>query len=263
MPFPERPRVIFKNSVLDNVICQVRFPPILKIDSEVPSVFQDSIREKFPLYNEKVEQRLDLPSPLKDPASGVVMSSFPKPTIGKNHEFATEDGIWKAYLTRTFLSFTTSKYVRWEEFKERFSFVFASFLSTYKPPFFTRIGLRYVDIFDRSKLNLKDAHWNDLLQPYILGLLASPIESSIRNCVTNHDVALSDNQSFVRIATSFVYNMETKEQCFKVDSDFHLDRNCPPENAIAMLDFFNSKASRLIQWMITDKLRTALEPQAQ
>ena len=55
MPFPEKQRVIYKKNPLNKVICQFRFPPILRIDSEIPSSFQDSIRSDFPLYQEKIE----------------------------------------------------------------------------------------------------------------------------------------------------------------------------------------------------------------
>ena len=49
MPFPEATRVIYHKNPLTDVICQLRFPPILKIDSEIPSLFQDTIREQYPL----------------------------------------------------------------------------------------------------------------------------------------------------------------------------------------------------------------------
>ena len=55
MPFPETERVIYEKNPLNKVICQLRYPPILRIDSEVPSKFQDAIIDNFPLYNEKVE----------------------------------------------------------------------------------------------------------------------------------------------------------------------------------------------------------------
>ena len=54
MPFPETSqKIIYKKNPLDRVICQLRFPPILKIDTELPDKFQESIRNDFPEFQEK------------------------------------------------------------------------------------------------------------------------------------------------------------------------------------------------------------------
>src|SRR5579883_3208137 len=47
--FPLSPRVIYANAPLVQVIAQVRFPPILKIEGQPPAEFQDRIRRIFPL----------------------------------------------------------------------------------------------------------------------------------------------------------------------------------------------------------------------
>lgn len=48
MPFPEYPRYRYEKHTLQNVICQLRFPTILRIGTEQPSDFQDSIRDRLP-----------------------------------------------------------------------------------------------------------------------------------------------------------------------------------------------------------------------
>ena len=47
MAFPEVERVIYERNPLDEVICQLRFPAILKID-EPPIAFQEQIRTRYP-----------------------------------------------------------------------------------------------------------------------------------------------------------------------------------------------------------------------
>lgn len=58
MPFPDVPRVIYEINPLDEVICQLRFPPVLKIDTEVPAGFQEQIRDDYPFYESKSPLRL-------------------------------------------------------------------------------------------------------------------------------------------------------------------------------------------------------------
>ena len=50
MPFPESERVVFRRNTLAEVICQLRFPPILEIAAKDPAAFQEQIRAEYPLY---------------------------------------------------------------------------------------------------------------------------------------------------------------------------------------------------------------------
>jgi uncharacterized protein (TIGR04255 family) len=59
MPFPEIERIVYRNNPLTEVVCQLRFPPILSIESELPVKFQDAIREMYPSFQEKVELPLN------------------------------------------------------------------------------------------------------------------------------------------------------------------------------------------------------------
>ena len=45
MPFPVTKRIIYKKNPLVEVICQLRFPPILSIDTEIPARFQGAIKK--------------------------------------------------------------------------------------------------------------------------------------------------------------------------------------------------------------------------
>ena len=67
MPFPETQRVLYKKNPLRNVICQLCFPPILSIDSEMPAQFQECIRSSFPSFNETLEFQLPVQAGLNAP----------------------------------------------------------------------------------------------------------------------------------------------------------------------------------------------------
>ena len=51
MIFPDTPRETYRHNPLKEVICQLRFPPILKITTASPAEFQEKIRSNFPLYS--------------------------------------------------------------------------------------------------------------------------------------------------------------------------------------------------------------------
>ncbi|MBC8182975.1 TIGR04255 family protein [candidate division KSB1 bacterium] len=262
MPFPEVKRVIYKKNPLHQVICQLRFPPILKVDAEIPSIFQEKIRGEFPNFKETTEVNMELPEGIKGQIPLPLISHLAKPTSNKNFEFSSEDNTWKINLTRTFIAITCNKYHRWEEFKDKFQKPLKIFTEIYSPSYYSRIGLRYIDVIKRSVLGLQNSNWSELLQPYVLGLLSSSdIEQQIEDFINTYEINLSDGESNVRILTRFIEFDKNGEKCFTIDSDFHCTKKIEINNAMGKLDFFNERATRLIQWCITEKLHKSMEPQ--
>lgn len=262
MPFPKAPRVIYKKNPLDKVICQIKFPPILKIDGEIPDLFQDKIRSVFPKYSEAINKQIDIPQELIRKIPLEIIGGFPRILDKKNHEFTSEDDIWTINLTGTFIAFSCSKYTRWEDFFQKFKMPFKKFLDIYSPSYIARIGLRYLDVIRLSVLNLTNSKWSELLKPHILGLLSSPdVENRIDVFENRQEILLSDNASKVRIITSFVEHIEEHEKCFMIDSDFFNETRMGIEEVWDKLDYFHQRASRLLQWCIAEKLHDAMEPQ--
>ena len=89
-------RCIYENNQLGEVICQLRFPEILTIQTELPAKFQEAIRSVFPRYGLRKE---------KNPNGET-----------NNYQFSTDDGAWRVNLTSKFISLSTSRYRNWEEF---------------------------------------------------------------------------------------------------------------------------------------------------
>lgn len=261
MPFPENKRILYKKNPLDRVICQLRFPAILRIETEIPSEFQEKIRRNFPNFLEKSEVKVEMPMNV----SGQVGSDFPvqlTPKASKNYEFSSENEEWTFNLTRSFIALTTSNYTRWEQFKEILSKPLQAFVDIYAPEHLPRIGLRYIDIIKRSKLGLEGVSWNELLQPYVLGMLSTDtVGKNIEGYESKNEIKLEDGTSVVRIITSLIQDAETEEICFLIDSDFFTTTKTKIDQAIDKLDYFNARGSRLIQWCITERLHTAMEPE--
>jgi len=262
MPFPEVKRVIYKKNPLDRVICQLRFPPILKIDAEIPAEFQDKVRTEFPNYSEKTEFKIE-PSPrIKGQIPVELLSQVLQSTSTKNYEFSSEDGQWKINLTRTFIALTAHKYERWENFKKKLEIPLTALNEIYSPVHFSRIGLRYMDVIQRSTLGLDGVSWTELLQPHILGFLGSPeISEFVKNLESAYEIALSDKESTVRMVTRLVEDEDKSEICYMIDSDFFNSKKMSINDTISKLDYFNRRASRLIQWCITERLHKSMEPQ--
>jgi uncharacterized protein (TIGR04255 family) len=255
MPLPVAKRVIYEKNLLDRVICQLRFPPILKIEKEIPADFQDRIREQFPQYRQKEELPVPIPTQLQINLPGEFQS--------KNHEFSSEDGKWTVNLTRTFIALTTRDYRRWEDFQEHLNGPVAALRDMYQPVYFSRVGLRYIDIIRRSELGIdKDEPWSELLDPHLLGLLCSScaVANDIRAFETTYELLLEDKRSVVRVATALAEQQNSKEEFFVIDSDFYNTEKTDAARVNEKLDYFHERASRLIQLLATEKLQKAMKP---
>lgn len=262
MPFPESERVLYERNPLAQVICQLRFPSILRIDAEVPAKFQDAIRADFPMCrgSEDVELlQVEFPEEIRK----LLGTNLPFRTAKSAHTFTTDDGQWQVSLTRDWLALTAMKYERWEKFRERLRVPLEALQEIYSPPFFTRVGLRYQDVLRRSALHLDEVSWHDLLQPHIGGELAVPeIASAIEHVHRQTRIRIDDRPSHVQIRHGFARRGDSPEVCYLIDSDFYTEQRTGVNDAETILDEFNRYAGRLFRWCITERLHTAMGPRS-
>ena len=262
MPFPDAPRVIYENNPLEQVICQIRFPTILRIITELPARFQDAIRQEYPLFDTKNEIKLKLPPQLLEKMPFDFLNLLDA-SQEKAYNFTSVDEQWTISLTKDFISLTANNYIRWEEFREHLRVPFEALLSEYTPTFFSRVGLRYQNVIRRSVLGLGNTPWSELLQPYIAGPLAAPglNSDSVENTTQIVEILLENDYGKVKIRHGFAVDKTTEEICYLVDNDFFAEKIERSEDVLDRLERFNRRARRLFHWCITPKLHEAMEPQ--
>lgn len=253
MVFPDSLRVIYEKNTLETVICQLRFPPILRIESEIPADFQDRIRAAYPLFKEK--RTPDFPGEFPPEIARLIASES-----SANYEFMSDNENWSVSLTSDFLALTAKRYERWEDFKENLRVPRESLLEIYRPAFFSRIGLRYRNVISRSSLGLADTDWSELLNPRILGELSEPFLSPrIKN--SGHEVVVDlDENARVRIRHGMARKREGSEILYLIDADYFTEKRTEVNDAINTLDRFNRESGRLFRWCITNRLHEAMVP---
>ncbi|HSS77995.1 MAG TPA: TIGR04255 family protein [Thermoanaerobaculia bacterium] len=258
MLFPDSPRVLYSRNPLIDVISQLRFPPILRIDSEVPAGFQERIREDFPLLSEEDPSLFaDLP-PEFTQFMKAGLSSQAKRNVWK---FESEDTNWAVTLTREFVALQTKEYNQWEEFRVRLRGVLDALQAEYRPSFLTRIGLRYQDLIVRSTLGLTDLPWSDLLQPHVAAEFSSPsLRTAVREAAHRVLIELSHQKGNVNLQHGTARRQGDKEISYLIDNDFFTEEKMEVANALERLDLFNREAGRLFRWCISDRLHAAMEP---
>ncbi|MGB3494681.1 MAG: TIGR04255 family protein [Elainellaceae cyanobacterium] len=259
MKLPESERVIYKHNPLVEVVCQLRFPPILKISHQEPVELQDAIRSKYPLFE---TSRTQIPSQI----SQVVQQLGLPLQSDVAYTFKSEDQRWSLSLTKDFIALTTSSYGRYEHFKQRLEESLEIFEDIYKPSFYTRIGLRYQDLIIRSKLGIEDKNWSELIAKHIASELHEPrfsssIQTIMKNLVLSIEMGqINLNHGLVNVKEA---QNDSSEIAYLFDADFYTEQRIEGNRDVwNLLNQFNQSAGRLFRWSITDTLHNAMQPQS-
>lgn len=163
---PPRKHPKLARSPLVNVVCQVRFPPLLDLAAEgrrneLLAELQRALAD-YPLFAEVMGQEI-----LLGPEG--VQAHEARPT---QFRFTSDEGRWNVGLAPDSLSLQTTQYDHFNDFVGRWQTIATAVQEILGPSRQLRIGLRYVDELRVDDAD-KPAAWVDLLAPEVLGLAGS------------------------------------------------------------------------------------------
>ena len=241
--FSEDVRCIYENNQLGEVICQLRFPEILSIETELPAKFQDAIRSVFPRYIMHKEKGAERPT--------------------NNYQFSTEDGKWRVNLTSKFISLSTGAYTRWEDFAAMLDRPLAAFIQIYQPACFDRVGLRYLNFFSRKALDLEGIPFRELFHSAYLGILGfdEVPETTTGRSGVDAELAIRGGAKLKVHAGPgkvTIGGQSDNEVKFILDLDFFMNATVPVNLSTGALQTLHSQAYSIFRGAITDKLHDAM-----
>ncbi len=257
--FSTEPRVTYRRNQLGEVICQLRFPEILAIGAKVPVDFQEAIRNEFPRYS----SRMEAPAPKLTGVPGNL--SLQNQPAAINYQFVSEDGLWRVNLTQKFISLACARYTCWEDFAAKLDKPLAAFIQIYKPAYFERIGLRYVNFISRKALNLESVPFRDLISQKYLGVLCDDqlAEPSVAQSGVDAQFAIRGGcRVKLHAGPGKVQRIGKSdgEVKFIFDMDLFMPGNIAPNLSAPALQTLHAQAWALFRDAITDDLHEAMEP---
>lgn len=263
MLFSAHPRAQYRKAPAHEVICQLRFPTILSINTVEPADFQEAIRAEFPKY----ARRQDTTPPKITLVNGSAPKVEQQPPV-INYHFLSADNQWKLNLTKDFIALSTLHYTGWEEFARHLDKPLAAFIKLYKPAYFQRVGLRYVNIFSRSSLGIEGAKWAELISPAYVGPLCQPdaMEENFLNCASDLLLQLDSScRAKIHAGPGRLKNTaqgapQDPEVKFIFDMDLSMGGDVPCTLSAAGLETLHGHATRIFEGAVTDRLRTAMGP---
>lgn len=258
--FSSEARCRYCKNQLTDVICQFRFPEILSINAAPPAEFQEAVRQQFPRYH----LRQDIPAPKITGIPGhFALENQPRTT---NYQFTSADGFCRINLTSKFISVSCAHYRCWEDFAEVMDSVLAAFIRVYRPAYFERIGLRYLNVFSRADLGLEATPFSELITPCYLGPMADADvnELGVARCTLDLEMALRGGCRVKlhagpgRIKRAGKDDPELK---FIFDQDLFMPGQIPVNLSAGALQTLHAQAYTVFRGAITDTLHEAMEPE--
>ena len=257
--FSTEPRVTYRKNQLGEVICQLRFPEILAIAAKPPVDFQEAIRADYPQY----ASRMEAPAPKLTGVPGNLTLQNQPATI--NYSFISADGVWRVNLTAKFISLSCNRYTCWEDFAAKLDQPLAAFIQIYKPAYFERIGLRYVNFFSRKKLELEQTPYRELIAQRYLGVMGDEqvVEPSVGRSGVDAEIALRGGCRVKLHAGPGQLHRNGKsdgEVKFIFDQDLYMPGKIAPNLSAPALQTLHAQAWSIFRDAITDELHDAMEP---
>lgn len=258
--FSAEPRCIYRNNQLGQVICQLRFPEILTISANAPVEFQEAIRSEYPQY----QARQEAAAPRITGTPGNLQVQNQPTTV--NYHFTSADGVWRVNLTSKFISLSTSKYTTWEEFARKLDKPLATFISVYKPAYFERVGLRYINFISRKALELENEPFRELIQAKYLGILAEEElnQAAVAKCTVDAELAIRGGcRAKIHAGPGMVKQngQSDNEVKFVFDQDLYMPGKIQVNLSAGALQTLHSQAFAIFRDAVTDKLHEAMEPE--
>lgn len=258
--FSNEARCHYRKNQLGEVICQLRFPQILSIETNVPADFQEAIRASFPGYS----CRKETPAPKLVGAPGNMRLEPQQPS--NNYQFTSEDGVWRVNLTSTFISLACTRYTRWEDFAKKLDMPLAAFIKIYRPAYFERVGLRYLNFVSRKDLGLESTPFRKLFQNQYLGLLADEelAENASSRSTVDAELAIRGGcRVKIHAGPGLVKRggVEDKEVRFIFDQDLFMPGKVAVNLSAGALETLHGQADAIFRGAITECLHDAMDPE--
>lgn len=250
--FPSKKDIPLKNDPLVEVVCQVRFPTILRINTEDPSEFQEEIRGRFPKI--EVEQGFLLRVP--KPGSGGAPAA--EAESKKTYRFRSRDEDTTVSLASEFYALSTKRYAHWKDFSDNLSLVDEVVKKVYNPAYATRIGLRFINRIKPENTGLQTLDdILELLNPDLIGYTQSNVWTLPEEMQSR--LLLSDGEAKLNLRTGYDKD-DDDDTFFLLDFDYFEEGELPLSRLVERCNEYHDVIYRAFRWCVPDENLSVFDP---
>lgn len=250
--FPPQEDIRLRKAPLTEVICQVRFPPILRITEERPIAFQERVRKQFPQLEvgHKIVVRMPPAQEVSPPSAQSEAPSF---------RFKSRDGHTTVTLTPEFYALSTKAYTHWSDFLEYLLLVNEAACAVYELPYATRIGLRYINrlSFENTGSDSVADLWNILRLELTVLLKADCWDDPLE--MLNQLLLAGEDDERLILRTGFKRE-EENQPFFLLDFDCFVEGDTTLDKLLSLCERFHDVIYRAFRWCIREDQLSVFEP---
>lgn len=250
--FPRQSEVRLQKSPLTEVICQVRFPPILRIANEDPADFQELVRPQFPRFEREEGYLLQLQF------SGASIAGPPAAqNASRLYRFRSTDEQTVITLSTDFYALSTTAYTVWEDFSRSLRLAQDAMRRVYQPEFSSRIGLRYVDELIPSHLGLSTLDdVISLIRPELTSMVKTDAWEMPAELLCQLLLEDGDGKLGLRFGTK----VSSEDSVFVLDFDYYDEIERPFGDIEQRCNKFHEIIYDAFRWCINDESLDVFHP---
>jgi uncharacterized protein (TIGR04255 family) len=260
---PPAPSFQLESHQLAQVLCQIRFSPVLRINQDESVIaFQEAVRPTYPRYAKQQGMSL-LITP-----QGVQQQAVP----AAQHRFDDSDGVFTAILTPDFVALETNQYTDIDDFVERVVTLAEAVQEHYAPAEIHRVGLRFINELRLTSPDPKD-EMRDAITPALLGATGTDelvdavtgaqqileLTGDDSRMLVRHGLNTQGGTTVEQLILSNQPNPEHAHPFYLLDVDSYAERNVTysVEGIEATLREFNDDARSFFAWSVCEDYRLA------
>ena len=255
------PRFQLDEHQLAQVLCQIRFSPVLRIrQDDAVIAFQEAIRQTYPRYAKQQGVALLLTP------EGMQQQAVP----AAQHRFDDSDGVFTAILSPDFVALETNHYTDIDDFVGRVVALAETVDQDYSPGEIQRVGLRFIN---ELRLSAPDprSEMREAIIPILLGAAGSDeLVDAIAGGQQVLELAGDDSRMLVRhglhpqggttvdqLILQSQPRPEHAEPFYLLDIDAYAERNVrySVEGIESTLRTFNDDIRSFFAWGVREEYR--------
>lgn len=231
----------YKRNFLKQAVCELRFPTLMELgDPKPPVSLVNALRKEYPHLELSNEVTLGI-------GSGV-------PGSNNAHIFRSSKLTWAITLKQSVLSIETTSYTDYANMRQRVLNIIAAATPVLDTDFFTRVGLRYVNVIDSPTDPTQGWVNETLVSPILFGKFIGiqefagklQLATSDGGCLLQHGIRLNASQSSEDRHPEYVLDVDTYRNDVKV------------EDISIALDKMHEQAFDLFDWALGENARNHL-----
>jgi uncharacterized protein (TIGR04255 family) len=232
---PQIPSKKFDVNFIKTAVCELKFPTILEFEKNPPVDIQKKLRKDYPLFNRV--KSLDV--------------GLNKTSTSQHYTLHSSDGKWFVTIKPDFISLETTSYKTFEDFLKRLEVVLAASISSIDTDFFTRVGLRYINLIPIGGSEFKG---------FVNPTLVAPFENDIFGDLSQYSQivsgALSSGRYNFRHGIKPLESDSQKPEYF-LDFDYY-NEMVSTDNVTETLKAFHEYNFSFFYWCLGEKSKKML-----